>query len=116
MNFGIVTIPTHYAIQPVDLARWAEENGFESLFFGERTHIPTSRKTPYPLDGELPRYYKEFYDPFIGLTAAAAGTQKLKVGTAMCLVSQHHPITLAKTIAPLDRESHRRFIFGILSD
>ena len=82
MSFGIVTIPTHYAIQPVDLARWAEENGFESLFFGERTHIPTSRKTPYPLDGELPRYYKEFYDPFIGLTAAAAGTQKLKVGAS----------------------------------
>jgi alkanesulfonate monooxygenase SsuD/methylene tetrahydromethanopterin reductase-like flavin-dependent oxidoreductase (luciferase family) len=105
VNFGIVTIPTHYAIQPVDLARWAE--GFESLFFGERTHIPTSRKTP--LGGELPHYYKEFYDPFIGLTAAAAVTQKLKVGTAVCLVSQHHPITL-------DRVSHRRFIFGILSD
>ena len=109
VNFGIVTIPTHYAIQPVDLARWAEENGFESLFFGEHTHIPTSRKTPYPLGGELPHYYKEFHDPFIGLTAAAAVTQKLKVGTSVCLVPQHHPITLAKTVASPDRVSRGRF-------
>jgi probable F420-dependent oxidoreductase len=113
VDFGIVTIPTHYAIQPVDLARWAEANGFESVFFGEHTHIPTSRKTPFPLGGELPQCYKEFYDPFIGLTAAAAVTQKLKVGTSVCLVPEHHPITLAKTIACLDRVSNGRFLFGI---
>jgi probable F420-dependent oxidoreductase len=113
VDFGIVTIPTHYAIQPVDLARWAEANGFESVFFGEHTHIPTSRKTPFPLGGELPQCYKEFYDPFIGLTAAAAVTQKLKVGTSVCLVPEHPPITLAKTIACLDRVSNGRFLFGI---
>jgi probable F420-dependent oxidoreductase len=113
VDFGIVTIPTHYAIQPVDLSRWAEANGFESVFFGEHTHIPTSRKTPFPLGGELPQCYKEFYDPFIGLTAAAAVTQKLKVGTSVCLVPEHPPITLAKTIACLDRVSNGRFLFGI---
>jgi probable F420-dependent oxidoreductase len=112
-DFGLVTIPTHYTIQPANLARWAEENGFESLFFGEHTHIPTSRKTPFPLGGDLPQYYKEFFDPFIGLTAAAAVTQKLKVGTSVCLVPEHHPITLAKTIACLDKVSNGRFLFGI---
>ena len=112
-DFGIVTIPTHYTIQPVELARWAEENGFESLFFGEHSHIPASRKTPFPLGGELPRYYSEFYDPFVGLTAAAAVTQKLKVGTSVCLVPEHHPINLAKSVACLDRVSNGRFLLGI---
>src|SRR5712664_4586117 len=112
-DFGLVTIPTHYSIQPAEFARWAEDHGFESIWFGEHTHIPTSRKTPFPLGGELPEYYKQFYDPFIGLTAAAAVTQKLKVGTSVCLVPEHHPITLAKTIACLDRVSNGRFLFGI---
>jgi len=112
-DFGIVTIPTHYTIQPVDFARWLEGNGFESLFFGEHTHIPTSRQSPFPGGGDLPDYYKEFFDPFIGLTAAAAVTQKLKVGTSVCLVPEHHPITLAKEIACLDRVANGRFLFGV---
>ena len=112
-DFGIVTIPTHYTIQPVDFARWLEDNGFESLFFGEHTHIPTSRQSPFPGGGDLPDYYKEFFDPFIGLTAAAAVTQKLKVGTSVCLVPEHHPITLAKEIACLDRVANGRFLFGV---
>jgi probable F420-dependent oxidoreductase len=112
-DFGLVTIPTHYSIQPAELARWAEEHGFESLFFGEHTHIPTSRKTPFPLGGELPEYYKQFFDPFVGLTAAAAVTQKLKVGTSVSLIPEHHPINLAKMAASLDRVSNGRFLLGI---
>jgi probable F420-dependent oxidoreductase len=112
-DFGFVTIPTHYTIQPAELARWAEDQGFESVWFGEHTHIPTSRKTAFPLGGELPEYYKQFFDPFIALTAAAAVTQKLKVGTSVCLVPEHNPITLAKTTACLDRVSNGRFLFGI---
>ena len=62
-DFGIVTIPTHYTIQPVELARWLEAHGFESLFFGEHTHIPTSRLSPFPGGGDLPGYYSEFLTP-----------------------------------------------------
>ena len=112
-DFGIVTIPTHYTIQPAELGRWAEESGFESVLFGEHSHIPTSRKTPFPLGGELPMYYSEFFDPFVALTAAAAVTQKLKVGTSVCLVPEHNPINLAKSTACLDRVSNGRFLFGI---
>ena len=112
-DFGICTIPTHYTIQPVELAKWAEAHGFESVWFGEHTHIPTSRKSPFPVGGELPEYYKQFFDPFIALTAAAAITEKLKVGTSVCLVPEHPPITLAKTISCLDKVSNGRFLFGI---
>lgn len=112
-DFGLVAIPTHYSIQPAELGRWAEAHGFESVWFGEHSHIPTSRRTPFVMGGELPQYYKEFFDPFIGLAAAAAVTEKLKVGTSVCLVPEHHTINLAKTVACLDRVAQGRALFGI---
>ena len=112
-DFGLVAIPTHYTLQPVELAQWAEAHGFESLWFGEHSHIPTSRKTPFPMGGELPQYYKEFFDPFIGLTAAAAVTKKLKVGTSVCLVPEHNTMNLAKLVSCLDQVANGRFMFGI---
>jgi len=111
-DFGIATACTQYTIQPAELGRWAETHGFESLWFAEHTHIPTSRKTPYPM-GKLPEYAKEGFDPFIGLTAAAVVTTKLKLGTSVSLIPEHHPINLAKTIACLDRVSNGRFLLGI---
>ncbi len=112
-HFGLIAIPTHYTIPPVELARWAEDQGFESVWFGEHSHIPTSRRTPFPLGGELPVYYKEFFDPFVGLSAAAAVTTKLKVGTSVCLVPEHNTMNLAKAVACLDQVSQGRFLFGI---
>jgi len=112
-NFGIAAVPTHTSIQPAELARWVEAHGFESLWFGEHSHIPTSRKSPSPLGGELPDFFKQFYDQFIALTAAVAVTTKLKVGTGVCLVPEHHTINLAKAVACLDRVSNGRFHFGI---
>jgi probable F420-dependent oxidoreductase len=113
VDFGIVTIPTEYSLQPAELGVWAEAHGFESLWFGEHSHIPTSRKSPFPMGGELPEFYKRFFDPFIGLSAAAAVTTKLKVGTSVCLVPEHNTINLAKMVACLDRVANGRFLFGI---
>ena len=112
-DLGIAAILTHYTIQPAELGRWAEEQGFESLWFGEHSHIPTSRKTPFPLGGELPEYYSQFFDPFIGLSAVAAVTHKLKVGTSVCLVPEHNTMNLAKMVACLDRVANGRSLFGI---
>jgi len=112
-KFGIVTVVTDSSVPTVELAQWAEDRGFESLFMGEHSHIPTSRRTPYPGGAALPEYYKHFPDPFVELAAAAAVTHELKVGTAVCLLTEHHPITLAKTVATLDRVSAGRFLLGI---
>src|ERR1700686_2423721 len=112
-DFGIVAIPTHYTIPPAELGRWAATNGFESLWFGEHSHIPTTGTSPFPMGGDLPVYYKEFFDPFIGLTGAAAVTTKLKVGTSVCLVPEHNTINLAKTVACFDQVSNGRFFFGM---
>lgn len=113
MHVGVFYFPTDYGIQPAELARALEDRGYESVFFCEHTHIPISRRSPFPGGGDLPRCYSHTHDPFVGLSFAAAATQKLRVGTAVCLVPEHDPIVLAKTIASLDQMSGGRFVFGI---
>lgn len=113
MQFGVCYFPTDYGMRPDDLAAAAEERGVESLLFCEHTHIPVSRKTPYPGGGELPRMYVHTYDPFVACTAAAAATERLKVGTGVCLVIERDPITTAKEVASVDRLSGGRFLFGV---
>jgi probable F420-dependent oxidoreductase len=113
MDFGISYFPTDEAIDPAELAQMVEQRGFESLFVTEHTHIPSSRATPYPAGGELPREYSRIHDPFVALTAAATATETLRVGTAICLVIQRDPIITAKSVASLDRLSGGRFLFGV---
>ncbi|MCA9821594.1 MAG: LLM class flavin-dependent oxidoreductase, partial [Dehalococcoidia bacterium] len=113
MKFGVQMFPTDYAIQPIELAKAVEDKGFESLFFPEHTHIPASRKTPWPGGAELPNQYRHTHDPFVALGAAAAVTSRIMLGTGICLVIQRDPITLAKEVASLDFISNGRFIFGI---
>jgi probable F420-dependent oxidoreductase len=113
MHIGVFYFPTDYGIQPAELARALEDRGYESVFFCEHTHIPTSRRSPYPGGGELPKCYSHTHDPFIALSFAAAATQRLRVGTGICLVPEHDPLVLAKTIASLDQLSAGRFVFGI---
>ncbi len=113
MKFGITMFPTDYAIGPIDLARAVEERGFDALFFPEHTHIPASRRSPWPGGAELPREYSHTLDPFVALSAAAVATKTLKIGTGICLVIQRDPITLAKEVASIDHLSGGRFIFGI---
>jgi probable F420-dependent oxidoreductase len=113
MKFGIAMFPTDGAVDPGALARLVEERGFDSLFFPEHTHIPVSRRTPYPAGGELPDEYSHTLDPFVGLTAAAMATERLLVATGISLVIQRDPIITAKEVASLDHLSAGRFLFGV---
>lgn len=112
-SFGVQIFPTDTTIQPVELARAVEERGLDSLFFPEHTHIPVSRATPFPGGGDLPEWYWRSHDPFVSLAAAAAVTNRIKLGTGICLVIERDPITLAKECASLDVISNGRFILGI---
>lgn len=113
MKFGAFIFPTDYSIGPVEVAKACEDMGFESLWFPEHTHIPTSRKSPWGGGAELPEMYWHTLDPFVGLAAAAAATTNLKIGTGICLVIERDPITLAKEVASLDHLSNGRFLFGV---
>src|SRR4030095_6873475 len=63
--------------------------------------------------GDLPKKYYDVMDPFVTLSAAAAATTRLRVGTGICLVVQRDPIQTAKEVASLDQVSGGRFLFGI---
>jgi probable F420-dependent oxidoreductase len=113
MDFGLTIFPTDYSVRPDELARAAEDAGFEALFFAEHTHIPASRETPPPGGGELPRRYWHTLDPFVALTAAAAASERLRLGTGVCLVIERDPIVTAKEAASVDLLSGGRFEFGV---
>jgi probable F420-dependent oxidoreductase len=113
MKFGISYFPTDETTDPVTLGRMVEERGFESLFVTEHTHIPASRRTPYPAGTDLPREYWRTHDPFVALGAVAAATTTLRVGTAICLVVERDTIITAKQVASVDRISGGRMIFGV---
>ena len=113
MHLGIFSYNVEYGARPDELARAAEERGFESFWVGEHTHIPAARQTPYPGGGELPKPYYHMADPFVSLMAAAAATRTIKLGTGICLVVEHDPLVLAKSVATLDWLSNGRVLFGI---
>ena len=110
---GVIIFATDQSIQPVELAREVESRGLDSLFLPEHTHIPLDTASPFFPNGEVPPMYLRTYDPFVALGACAAVTDKIKLGTGICLVSQRHPITLAKEVATIDQLSDGRFIFGV---
>lgn len=112
-TYGVMMFPTDYAIQPIELARAVEERGLDSLFFPEHTHIPTSRRSPFPGGAELPQEYWHTHDPFVALGACAAVTRRILLGTGICLVIERDPILLAKECASLDMISGGRLILGI---
>ncbi|HEX5114289.1 MAG TPA: LLM class F420-dependent oxidoreductase [Pseudonocardiaceae bacterium] len=109
MDFGIVMF-TGYSISPAALGRAVEERGFDSLFYPEHTHIPVrSRRT----DGTSTAGYAHTYDPLVALGAVAAVTERIKLGTGVCLVPQRDPIGTAKAVATLDHMSGGRVLFGV---
>lgn len=112
-DFGIFTFATDYSLDPARLARETEARGFESLFLPEHSHIPVSRDTPYPGGGDLPLEYSHTHDLFVALTAAAAATTTLKLASGICLITEHHPVRLAKAIASLDQLSKGRVLLGV---
>ncbi|GAB3221128.1 LLM class F420-dependent oxidoreductase [Mycolicibacterium hippocampi] len=113
MKFGVTTFLTDQGIGPAALARALEDRGFDSLFVTEHTHVPASRRSPYPGGGELPEKYYRLLDPFLALTAAATVTSTLALGTGVALVVQRDPIITAKEAATLDLLSGGRFLFGM---
>ncbi|WP_037370736.1 LLM class F420-dependent oxidoreductase [Amycolatopsis orientalis] len=113
MKFGLAAFVTDEGIRPEELARAAEDRGFESLLVPEHSHIPANRKTPYPGGGDLPRPYYRSLDPFAALAAAASATDRIKLGTGICAVFQRDPIHTAKEVATVDYLSNGRFLFGV---
>jgi len=113
MRIGAAMFFTDYSMAPTELARALQDRGFESLFVPEHSHIPLTRKSPFPRGGEMPKKYYDVMDPFVVLGAAAAATKTLRLGTGICLIAQRDPIQTAKLVASIDQVSAGRFLFGV---
>jgi len=113
MDTGLAFFPTGDAIGPGALAALIEDRGHISLWFPEHTHIPAIRETPNPSGGELPRRYAHCLDLFVAMTAAAAATKRLRIGSGICLVIERDPIVTAKEVASVDHLSGGRVEFGV---
>jgi probable F420-dependent oxidoreductase len=113
MKFGGMMFFTDYSMSAMELARALEDRGFESVWAPEHSHIPLSRKTPYPGGGDLPKPYYDAMDPFVVLAAASQVTRTIKLGTGVLLVQQRDAIQTAKLVASLDQVSQGRFLFGV---
>jgi probable F420-dependent oxidoreductase len=113
MHFGGAMFFTDYSMSAPELARALEERGFESVWAPEHSHIPLSRKTPFPGGGDLPKPYYDAMDPFVVLAAAADATSTIKLGTGVALIQQRDTIQTAKLVASIDQASRGRFLFGV---
>ncbi|NRB39702.1 MAG: TIGR03619 family F420-dependent LLM class oxidoreductase [Pseudomonadales bacterium] len=112
MFLGFSSMNTPKDPDPAELAKTLEQAGFESLWYGEHSHIPRCLSTPYPAGGEMPQPYKEMMDPYLSLMAAASATSTLKLGTGIALLCERELFSQAKTIACLDRLSNGRVMIG----
>ena len=113
MEYGITMFVTDYSISATELAVAVEERGFHALFVPDHTHIPAARTSPFAGGDVLPDDYIRNHDMFATLTAAAAVTKRIRLGTGICLVVERDPIVTAKQIASLDQISGGRVDFGI---
>jgi probable F420-dependent oxidoreductase len=113
MHFGGAMFFTEYSMSAPELARALEERGFESVWAPEHSHIPLSRKTPFPGGGDLPKPYYDAMDPFVVLATASDATKTIKLGTGVALIQQRNAIQTAKLVASIDQVSQGRFLFGV---
>src|SRR5260370_27867148 len=113
MDIGAAMFFTEDSMRAGELAQALEAGGCESVWAPEHSHTPLSRKSPFPSGGDLPKQYSQVMDPFVTLSAAAAVTKTIKLGTGVCLVVQRDTIQTAKSVASLDQVSGGRFLFGI---
>ena len=116
MDFGINFFPTDTTLQPVEMAQAVEKRGFDSLWFAEHSHIPTSRATPaggVPGARPLPEKYRRTHEQFTALAACAVVTSTLRLGSGISLIAQRDPIWTAKQAATVDVLSGGRLQFGI---
>ena len=113
LQFGVCALATDRSLSPLQLAREVEARGLEILMFPENSHMPLDRRQDWPPVDGLMDPLTRLYDPFVALAGAAAVTERLLLGFAVCLMTHRDPINTAKAVASLDLMSNGRVILGV---
>lgn len=98
------------------VGRGAEERGFESIWVAEHVVLFDEYDSTYPYDpsGRFPTGGDAgLLEPFTALTYLAAVTERIRLGTGICLVPQRNPVYTAKAVTDLDALSGGRVEFGV---
>ena len=112
MELGIFASMSADSMSIIDLARAPEERRVGSLWLGEHTHVPVASEVDGDHGAAMLERTKGCPAAWVLLATAAAVTQRLRVGSSVCLVAQHDPLVLAKDLATLDVVSGGRVEFG----
>src|SRR5580704_18706213 len=117
MRIGFFAVGIGATVEPDTLrtvATTAERLGFATIWAPEHVVLMDEYVSRYPYSsGRFPGPPDiPIGDPFPTLAYAAACTTQIRLGTGICLVPEHNPLVLAKTVATVDRLSGGRFILG----
>jgi probable F420-dependent oxidoreductase len=114
MDVGFSTMNNLHHMRPDDLARAAEERGFESLWIGEHAHLPAGDRVTYRMNGGvIPDSYRSMADMFVSLAYAASATTTLRLGCGVALILERDVFNMAKAVASLDQLSDGRLMVGV---
>ncbi|MGW3088315.1 LLM class F420-dependent oxidoreductase [Streptomyces sp. NPDC001108] len=98
-----------------EVARAAEDIGYESLWVFERIIFPEpATQGLYNVPGlPWPDQYRSVADPLITLALAAGATSRARLGTSVLVAPLHVPFQLARSLASLDAASGGRVVAGL---
>jgi probable F420-dependent oxidoreductase len=111
-RLGVASDPAWMAT----FARHADEVGVESLLAVEHVAVPVGYESRYPYSdtGRMPLPEDcELPDPLDLLAWLAGQTTRLRLGTGILVLPEHHPVQLAKRCATIDRLSGGRLFLGV---
>jgi len=115
MEIGLSLFLTEASGPIGEIARTAEQSGFDSFWLPEHMSMPVHydfkyKRTP---DGKIPESFAHLPDPFVALAMAAQATERIKLATGICILPQRNAIVTAKAAATLDFYSKGRLIVGV---
>jgi probable F420-dependent oxidoreductase len=94
-RFGVITsVPSPREAR--EIARLAEDLGFDSIWVGDHVAFPVP-----------------ILDPLLQLALIAASSERLQLGTAVYLLPLRHPVPVAKQVGTLDLLCGGRLVFGV---
>ena len=98
-----------------DAVQLVESKGVHAIWVPEHVlFFPDYASTyPYSASGRIPGDPEGLLDPFTALTFIAAHTERVRLGTGICLVPQRNPVYTAKMVADVDYLSGGRVDFGV---
>ena len=121
MKIGLTSYDVH-ALEFLDLARAADEAGFDSLWLGEHVVLPIGFATEHPTKqqpgeqhhtGPIVNPDTELVDPLVQLGAAAAVTERIRLATGVFVLPLRHPLAAARSTCTVQELANGRFTLGL---